>query len=60
MKFLVWTNLINNVHFVTEYFINPKNEHLDGLESVLKRLQADKDRDVRESAIVEHTTVPVH
>ncbi|XP_049819805.1 serine/threonine-protein phosphatase 4 regulatory subunit 1-like isoform X3 [Aethina tumida] len=57
---LVVARSLSNYIINNEYFINPKNEHLDGLESVLKRLQADKDRDVRESAIVEHTTVPVH
>lgn len=34
----------------SEYFTNPDNEHCDGLEIVLRRLQADKDRDVRCSA----------
>ncbi|KAJ8980249.1 hypothetical protein NQ317_003758, partial [Molorchus minor] len=38
-------------HVVTnEYFSSPNNEHYDVLEKVLRRLQADKDKDVRQFA----------
>ncbi|KAJ8922296.1 hypothetical protein NQ315_004236 [Exocentrus adspersus] len=36
-----------------EYFSDPRNDQYEGLEKVLRRLQADKDRDVRQSAEVE-------
>lgn len=35
---------------ILEYFLDVNNQHLDGLESVLRRLKSDKDRDVRYSA----------
>ncbi|KAJ8940759.1 hypothetical protein NQ318_009671 [Aromia moschata] len=38
-------------HVITnEYFANPNNEYYDDLEKTLRRLQADKDRDVRQCA----------
>ncbi|XP_018571086.1 serine/threonine-protein phosphatase 4 regulatory subunit 1 isoform X2 [Anoplophora glabripennis] len=36
-----------------DYFSDPRNEQYEGLEKVLRRLQADKDRDVRQSAEVD-------
>jgi hypothetical protein len=36
--------------FVSEYFKDPSNQHLDSLEIVLRRLKTDKDRDVRQYA----------
>ncbi|KAK5642612.1 hypothetical protein RI129_008779 [Pyrocoelia pectoralis] len=44
-------------HIVTnEYFSNPNNAHYDGLQTVLRRLQSDKDRDVRECAVFHLST----
>ncbi|KAF5289965.1 hypothetical protein FQR65_LT11712, partial [Abscondita terminalis] len=41
-------------HIVThEYFADTNNQHYDSLQSVLRRLQSDKDRDVRQSAVCE-------
>ncbi|CAH0547331.1 unnamed protein product [Brassicogethes aeneus] len=50
---LVVARIISTYILTNEYFCNPKNQHYDGLQTVLKRLQADKDRDVRQSAVAE-------
>ncbi|XP_031341308.1 serine/threonine-protein phosphatase 4 regulatory subunit 1-like isoform X1 [Photinus pyralis] len=45
-------------HIITnEYFSDPNNAHFDGLQTVLRRLQADKDRDVRDCAGFHLSTV---
>ncbi|KAJ3665913.1 hypothetical protein Zmor_001377 [Zophobas morio] len=38
-----------------EYFADPSNQHFDSLGTVIRRLQADKDRDVRQYAEVSDT-----
>ncbi|KAJ8927571.1 hypothetical protein NQ314_019954 [Rhamnusium bicolor] len=43
-----------------DYFADPCNEHYDVLEKVLRRLQADKDKDVRQSAEVADTSLPCY
>lgn len=43
----------------TEYFRDPSSQQSDGLETVLRRLQTDKDRDVRQNAILKQYTNPL-
>ncbi|CAH1973184.1 unnamed protein product [Acanthoscelides obtectus] len=47
---LVVARCLSKHIMVDVYFKDPDNENCDGLETVLKRLQSDKDRDVRQSA----------
>ncbi|CAG9856795.1 unnamed protein product [Phyllotreta striolata] len=49
---LVVARCISNLIFgeYSDYFANSSNENYNGLENVLRRLQADKDNDVRQSA----------
>nr|CAH7715020.1 unnamed protein product [Callosobruchus chinensis] len=47
---LVVARCLSKHIMIDEYFKDPDNENCDGLETVLKRLQSDKDRDVRQSA----------
>ncbi|XP_071057702.1 serine/threonine-protein phosphatase 4 regulatory subunit 1-like isoform X3 [Onthophagus taurus] len=35
------------------FFSDPTNQYNEGLETVMRRLQADKDRDVRQSAVIQ-------
>lgn len=42
------------VIFILEYFMDEANQHRDGLESVLRRLQADKDPDVKQCSVVKN------
>ncbi|CAH1106535.1 unnamed protein product [Psylliodes chrysocephalus] len=49
---LVVARCISNYILKNEYFADSSNENYDGLETVLRRLQADKDSDVRQSAEV--------
>lgn len=44
---------------IVEYFTDPNNQQYDGLDTVLRRLQTDKDRDVRQSAILKQYTNPL-
>ncbi|XP_066148507.1 serine/threonine-protein phosphatase 4 regulatory subunit 1-like isoform X4 [Euwallacea fornicatus] len=44
---LVVADCVVNCVVKTRYFVEPENEHVESLNNVLRRLQADKDRDVR-------------
>ncbi|XP_066256538.1 serine/threonine-protein phosphatase 4 regulatory subunit 1-like isoform X4 [Euwallacea similis] len=44
---LVVADCVVNCVVKTGYFVEPENEHIESLTNVLRRLQADKDRDVR-------------
>ncbi|XP_074026001.1 serine/threonine-protein phosphatase 4 regulatory subunit 1 isoform X3 [Leptinotarsa decemlineata] len=47
---LVVARCISQQIMENEYFADPSNEHHESLQTVLRRLQADKDIDVRQSA----------
>lgn len=51
--------VLKQFNFFTEYFRDPNNQQSDGLETVLRRLQTDKDRDVRQNAILKQYTNPL-
>ena len=53
--FLKWMLLGTKIVFLSEYFADPSNQHFDSLGTVIRRLQADKDRDVRQYAEVSDT-----
>ena len=40
-----------------EWFVDPNNQLVDDLQTVLRRLQSDKDIDVRQAALLEPFTV---
>ncbi|KAG5900679.1 hypothetical protein JTB14_005944 [Gonioctena quinquepunctata] len=48
---LVVARCISKNIITNEYFADPCNEHYENLETVLRRLQADRDVDVRQSAV---------
>lgn len=54
LVFIIYCGLL-----FAEYFRDPNNQQADGLETVLRRLQTDKDQDVRQSAILKQYTNPL-
>ncbi|KAI4471926.1 serine/threonine-protein phosphatase pp2a 65 kda regulatory subunit [Holotrichia oblita] len=57
---LVVARTISKQIITNPYFSDPNNQYFDNLQTVLRRLQADKDQDVRHSALIENFTIFPH
>ncbi|KRT85871.1 HEAT domain-containing protein [Oryctes borbonicus] len=53
---LVVARTLSKQIITNPYFSDPTNQYFDNLQTVLRRLQADKDQDVRHSALIENLT----